>query len=113
MLTKNLKRQRRHQRIRSKISGTAAHPRLVVFRGNTHIYAQLVDDTVGHVLAASSTLKLKKGTGLEKARQVGEELAKKALEKSIKTCVFDRGGYLYHGRVKALAEGARAGGLQF
>jgi large subunit ribosomal protein L18 len=112
-------RQRRHRRLRVQVHGTAERPRLNVFRSLRHIYAQLVDDTVGHTLASAGTLddslrgelgKLKK---TEQAKLVGETLAKRALEKGVKQVVFDRGGYRYHGRVKALAEGARSAGLQF
>lgn len=106
-------RQRRKIRIRAKISGTAARPRLSVYRSLTSIYAQLIDDTTGKVLAASSSLKEKKGASMENAKKVGMELAKKAKAAKIESCVFDRSGYLYHGRVKALADGAREGGLQF
>jgi large subunit ribosomal protein L18 len=111
--TKLQQRKRRHNRVRVKIVGTADRPRLSVFRSLINIYAQLVDDTKGNVLASASSFKGKKGKGIEVAKQVGLELAKKAAEKNIKTCVFDRAGYLYHGRVKALADGAREGGLQF
>lgn len=112
-------RQRRHRRVRVQVHGTAERPRLNVFRSLRHIYAQLVDDTVGHTLVAAGTLdaglrgelgELKK---TEQAKRVGEMLAKRALEKGVKQVVFDRGGYKYHGRVKALAEGARSAGLQF
>jgi large subunit ribosomal protein L18 len=112
-------RQRRHRRLRVQVRGTAERPRLNVFRSARHIYAQLVDDTVGHTLVSACTLddslrgelgKLKK---TEQAKLVGETLAKRALEKGVKLVVFDRGGYKYHGRVKALAEGARSAGLQF
>lgn len=106
-------RQRRRIRIRAKISGTAARPRLSVYRSLTSIYAQLIDDTTGKVLAASSSLKEKNGSSMENAKKVGMELAKKAKAAKIESCVFDRSGYLYHGRVKALADGAREGGLQF
>jgi large subunit ribosomal protein L18 len=106
-------RIRRHKRVRSKISGTAEKPRLAVFRSNVAIYAQLIDDTKGVVLAGSSSLKIKKIKGIEAAKQTGTELGKLAKEKKITECVFDRGGYLYHGRVKALAEGAREAGLKF
>ena len=99
--------------MRAKITGTANRPRLSVFRSLTNIYAQLVDDSKGVVLVSASSIKTKKGNGSEIAKQIGLELAKKAAEKKIKSCVFDRGGYLYHGRVKALADGAREGGLQF
>ncbi|MFH1012631.1 MAG: 50S ribosomal protein L18 [Candidatus Peregrinibacteria bacterium] len=114
MLSKKAQqRHRRHQRVRTRVSGSAQKPRLVVFRSLGQIYAQLMDDTVGKVLAASSSLKLKRASGVALAKQVGLDIAKKAEAQKIKTCVFDRGGYLYHGRVKALAEGAREGGLQF
>ncbi|MBX6380466.1 large subunit ribosomal protein L18 [Thermoflavifilum aggregans] len=111
------RREKIHLRIRKRISGTATRPRLSVFRSNTSIYAQLIDDTKGHTLAAASSrdkdIAAKKGTKTEKSYLVGEALAKKALALGITQCVFDRSGYLYHGRVKALAEGARAAGLQF
>lgn len=103
----------RHGKVRSKITGTADRPRLSVFRSNVVIYAQLIDDTKGSVLTSFSSMKLKKEKGVESAKKVGLELAKLAKDKKISTCVFDRGGYLYHGRVKALAEGAREGGLKF
>ena len=112
-------RLRRHKRVRKKIFGTPERPRLCVFRSLRHIYAQIIDDTVGRTLVAASTLspelrgKLKTGGNIEAARYVGELIAKKALEKGIKKVVFDRGGYKYHGRVKALAEAARKGGLEF
>ncbi len=105
-------RKRRHIRIRSKINGTAKRPRLSVFRSNASIYAQLIDDAQGVVLASASSLKSKK-KGVEAAKEAGLELAKLAKQKKVTGCVFDRGGYLYHGRVKALAEGAREGGLNF
>ena len=106
-------RRRRQRRIRTKVSGTAERPRLSVHRSLTSIYAQLIDDTTGTVLASSSSLKDKGGAGTEAAKKVGADLAKKAKAKKIEVCVFDRSGYLYHGRVKALAEGAREGGLKF
>ncbi len=115
-LTTREARLRRHRRVRGKISGTAERPRLVVFRSNVGIYAQLVDDTVGRTLAAASWQHLPKsfkGTKTEQARAVGRLLAERAAQAGIETCVFDRAGYLYHGRVKALAEGAREGGLRF
>ena len=112
-LKKVQNRKRRHKRVRAKVSGSAKRPRLSVFRSNTSIYAQLIDDSCSKVLATASSLKTKKGRGVEAAMQVGVELAKLAKEKQITECVFDRGGYLYHGRVKALAEGAREGGLKF
>ena len=110
------RRQRIKSRIRKTVSGTPEKPRLVVFRSNSEIYAQIVDDTKGVTLvAASSRDKDLKATGTktEKAKQVGEAIAKKALAAGIETISFDRGGYLYHGRVKSLAEGAREGGLKF
>ena len=115
-LTKPEARARRHRRVRGKVSGTAERPRLVVFRSNRGIEAQLVDDLEGRTLAAASWLNLKrsfKGTKTEQAAEVGKALAQAAKKAGIETVVFDRGGYLYHGRVKALAEGAREGGLRF
>ena len=106
-------RAKRHIRIRSKIHGTAERPRLSVFRSLSNICAQLINDDTGKVLAVSSSLKSKKGKKADVAKQVGMDIAKKATDAKITKCVFDRGGYLYHGRVKALAEGAREGGLQF
>jgi len=106
-------RKRRKIRIRAKISGTKARPRLSVYRSLKGIYAQLIDDEAGIVLASSSSLKTGQANNVEAAKKVGLELAKKAKAKKIETCVFDRSGYLYHGRVKALADGAREGGLQF
>ncbi len=106
-------RTRRHTRIRSTISGTAERPRLAVFRSNTSIYAQLIDDVAGKTLAASSDLAIQSGTKSEKAAIVGKTLAELALKVSISTVVFDRGGFLYAGRVKALADAARTAGLVF
>jgi large subunit ribosomal protein L18 len=108
-------RLRRHRRVRGKISGTAERPRLVVFRSNRGIFAQLVDDETRRTIAAASWLQLRpsKGTKTDQAAEVGKALAAAARKAGIETCVFDRAGYLYHGRVKALAEGAREGGLQF
>ncbi len=109
-------RKRRHKRIRKKIFGTAKIPRLCVFRSNKHIYAQLIDDEKGHTLISASDLEIKlekKLTKVEKSKEVGKLIAKKAKEVGIERVVFDRGGYKYHGRVKALAEGAREGGLKF
>ncbi len=108
-------RLRRHRRVRGKVSGTAERPRLVVFRSNRGIFAQLVDDEAGRTLASASWLAQRsfKGTKTEQAAAVGKTLAAEAKKAGIQTCVFDRGGYLYHGRVKALAEGAREGGLVF
>ena len=111
---KNEARLRRHRRVRGKISGTAERPRLAVFRSSKHIYAQIIDDVAGVTLASASTMdKDFEGFGdnIEAATKVGNAVAKKALEKGITTVVFDRGGFVYHGRVKALAEGAREGGL--
>ncbi|MFH0838221.1 MAG: 50S ribosomal protein L18 [Patescibacteria group bacterium] len=106
-------RKRRKARIRAKVSGTAVRPRLSVYRSLQGIYAQLIDDTTGTILASASNLKSKNGNNIEAAKKVGAELAKKAKAKKIETCVFDRSGYLYHGRVKALADAAREGGLKF
>jgi large subunit ribosomal protein L18 len=104
----------RHKRIRAKISGAKERPRLSVFRSNKHIFLQLIDDSAGKTLVSASDLKMKKkGTKTEIAKEVGKELAKLAKAKKIKKVVFDRGGYKYHGRVKASAEGAREGGLEF
>ena len=115
-LTKPEARARRHRRVRGKISGTAERPRLVVFRSNRGIEAQLVNDLEGRTLAAASWLNLKKsfkGTKTEQAAEVGKLLAANAKKAGVESVVFDRAGYLYHGRVKALAEAAREGGLQF
>lgn len=112
-LTKPQQRTRRHSRIRSHMRGTATCPRLAVYRSLSQIYAQLIDDDTGHVLAESSSLKMKKGVRKDIAKAVGQDIAKKAVAKKITVCVFDRGGFLYHGRVKSLAEGAREGGLKF
>jgi len=111
--TKQQLRKRRHGKIRSILKGTLARPRLSLHRSLTTISAQLIDDEARIVLVSSSSLKEKKGANMEAAKKVGMDLAKKAKEKKIETCVFDRSGYLYHGRVKALAEGAREGGLNF
>ena len=114
-LTVRKARERRHKRVRSKVSGTADRPRLVVFRSNRGIQAQLVDDLEGRTLAAATWLQLKsfKGNKTAQAAEVGKELAKRAKDAGIETVVFDRGGYLFHGRVKALADAAREGGLKF
>ena len=108
-------RLKRHARVRAKISGTSTCPRLCVFRSNGNISAQIIDDTKGVTLVSSSStsLKLENGSNIEAAKQVGALVAKRALEKKIENVVFDRGGYLYHGRVKALAEAAREAGLKF
>ncbi len=119
MLRKKIKinkRQIRHKRVRAKILGTKERPRLSVFRSNKYIYAQLIDDKIGKkiIFANETELKAKnKDTKTERAHQLGELLAKKAMDNKIKKVVFDRGGYKYHGRVKALADGARKGGLHF
>jgi large subunit ribosomal protein L18 len=114
-LTKPQARARRHRRIRGKVSGTAERPRLAVFRSNKGISAQLIDDLEGKTLAAASWINLKnaKGNKTDQASEVGKLLAANAKTAGLDKCVFDRGGYLYHGRVKALAEGAREGGLDF
>ena len=104
---------RRHNRIRAKVSGVAAKPRLAVFRSATHITAQLIDDAKGVTLVAAGDLTMKKGTKLERAVAVGKLIAEKAAEKKISNVVFDRGGFLYAGRVKAFADAARKGGLNF
>ena len=114
-LTKLEARQRRHKRVRGKVVGTAERPRLVVYRSNKGISAQLVDDLTGRTLTGATWIRLQnfKGNKTEQAAEVGKVLAAAAKEAGIQTCVFDRGGYLYHGRVKALADGAREGGLKF
>ena len=116
VLTVREARQRRHRHVRGKVQGTAERPRLVVSRSNKGISAQLVDDIEGRTLAAASWLQLKKsfkGTKTEQAGEVGKLLAQKAKHAGVETAVFDRAGYLYHGRVKALADAAREGGLDF
>lgn len=113
MLQKTLKRLSRKNRVRAKISGTAARPRLSVFRSNTHISVQLIDDTAWKTLASASDLKLEGGTKTEMAKKVWLEMAKKVLDLKIEDVVFDRGWFAYHGRVKALAEALREGGLKF
>ena len=119
MITKTnrkLERERRHRRVRTKISGTAECPRLCVFRSNKNISVQVIDDTKGVTLVSASTLdkevKIKK-SNKEAAKEVGTLIAKRAIEKNIKTVVYDRGGYIYHGIVKELAEAAREAGLEF
>jgi len=117
MNTKEIKRQKIRYRIRKKVTGTAQKPRLSVFRSNSDIYVQLIDDTNGTTLAAASSrdkdIAAQKGNKSEKSKLVGAALAAKATALGVTTCVFDRGGYLYHGRVKSAADGAREGGLQF
>lgn len=110
---KHQARLRRKIRIRARVSGTAERPRLVVYRSNTHISAQLVDDNSRKTILSASDLKEKKGSKIERAQKVGASIAESAKEKKIGTCVFDRNGYQYHGRVKALAEAAREAGLVF
>ena len=112
---KNKTRQSRHARVRRKISGTAECPRLNIFRSNKNIYAQVIDDVAGVTLASASALdkEISGGTKTETAAAVGKLVAERAAEKGIKKVVFDRGGYLYHGRVQALAEAARENGLEF
>ena len=114
-LDKNKTRQRRHERIRKKVIGTADCPRLNVFRSNANIHAQIIDDVKGTTLVACSSvqLKLANGGNVEAAKQVGTKIAELAKAKGIETVAFDRGGYIYHGRVKALAEAAREAGLNF
>lgn len=122
MITKQSKakaREKRHYRLRNKLSGTPDCPRLAVYRSNTHIYAQVIDDVAGTTLVAASTMEkelaegLKSTSNIDAAKKIGEAVAKKAQQKGITTVVFDRGGYHYHGRVQALADAARAAGLQF
>ncbi len=116
---KRLARLRRHRRVRGRVAGVGERPRLNVFRSNQHIYAQVIDDTRGHTLVSASTIdpevraQVAGKTKTEAARIVGQVVARRAKEAGITTVVFDRGGWLYHGRVKALAEGAREGGLEF
>lgn len=110
---KAVRRLRIKRSIRSKMQGTSEKPRLSVFRSNTAIYAQIIDDTQGVTIDAVSSRVLKIGNNVEAAKKVGEALAKSATDKGIKQVVFDRNGYLYHGRIKALADGAREGGLEF
>lgn len=112
----NAQRLKRHKRVRGKIAGTPERPRLNVFRSGTNIYAQVIDDTTGKTLVSASSLEKGfegAGSNMEAAKKVGQMVAERAKAKGIDTAVFDRGGYLYHGRVQALAEGAREGGLEF
>ena len=112
-------RVKKHKKLRNKISGTTERPRLAVYRSNNHIYAQVIDDVKGHTIVAASTVEkaikdtLEKTDDVAAAAVVGEAVAKKALDKGIETVVFDRGGYIYHGKVKALADAAREAGLKF
>jgi large subunit ribosomal protein L18 len=115
MIKRNEIRQRIHSRIRQKMAGTLERPRLNVYRSLNHIYAQVIDDQKGETLVSASTLtlKLKTGGNVEAAKEIGKAVAEKAVAKGIKQVVFDRGGFLYHGRVKALADAAREAGLEF
>ncbi len=112
-------RAKKHMRIRNRFSGTAERPRLAVFRSNNHMYAQIIDDTVGNTLVSASTLEkeikgeLEKTNNVDAAAYVGTVIAKRAIEKGIKQVVFDRGGFIYHGKVAALADAAREAGLEF
>ena len=113
---RKLERNRRHARVRTKVSGTAESPRLCVYRSNTNLYAQIIDDVAGNTLVQASTLDKEikiKHANKEAAKELGTLIAKRAADKKIKTVVFDRGGYIYHGVVKELAEAAREGGLEF
>ena len=117
--TRSVVRQNKHRKIRNHISGTAERPPLAVFRSKNHMYAQIIDDTVGNTLVAASTLEksvggeLKKTNDIEAAAYVGTVIAKRAIEKGIKTVVFDRGGFIYQGKIAALADAAREAGLEF
>jgi large subunit ribosomal protein L18 len=115
VVTKGQRRLRRRRRVRARVSGTAQRPRLSVFRSNKGVVAQLIDDTKGHTVAAVNWIEpdLRKLTATDQAKKAGELLAGRAKAAGVETCVFDRGGYQYHGRVKALADGAREGGLAF
>jgi large subunit ribosomal protein L18 len=115
VLTNRQRRLRRRRRVRARVSGTAERPRLSVYRSNRGIFAQLIDDRRGHTVAAVNWIEpeLRKLTAREQAKRAGELLAERAKQAGVESCVFDRGGYQYHGRVKALAEGAREGGLAF
>ncbi len=112
-------RENKHRRLRNRFSGTAERPRLAVFRSNNHMYAQIIDDTVGNTLVSASTLQkevkaeLEKTNNVDAAAYLGKVIAKRALEKGINTVVFDRGGFIYQGKIKALADAAREAGLQF
>lgn len=110
---KKVLRVSKHKRVRKNIFGTAEKPRVAVFKSGQHIYAQIIDDNSGKTLASESDLKVKAGTKTEKATKVGETLAQKAVKAKITKIIFDRGGFAYHGRVAAVAEGLRKGGLQF
>jgi len=117
--SRTLVRRKKHMKLRNRFSGTAARPRLAVFRSNNHMYAQIIDDTVGNTLVSASTLEKSVGSELDKTNNVdaaaylGKVIAEKAKDKGITEVVFDRGGFIYHGKVKALADAAREAGLQF
>ena len=117
--SRSVVRANKHRRLRNHLSGTAERPRLAVFRSNNHMYAQIIDDTVGHTLAAASTLEkdvkaeLEKTNNVDAAAYLGKVIAQRALDKGIKTVVFDRGGFIYQGKIQALAEAAREAGLEF
>ena len=117
--SRNVIRQKKHLKIRNRFSGTTERPRLAVYRSNNHVYAQIIDDTVGNTLVSASTLQkdikaeLEKTNDVDAAAYVGKVVAERALEKGIKTVVFDRGGFIYQGKVKALADAAREAGLEF
>ena len=117
--SRQLVRAKKHMKIRNRFSGTAERPRLAVFRSNNHMYAQIIDDTVGNTLVSASTLEkeikaeLEKTNNVDAAAYLGTVIAKRAIEKGIKEVVFDRGGFIYHGKVKALADAAREAGLEF
>lgn len=117
--SRQVAREKRHRRLRNFLSGTTQKPRLAVFRSNQHIYAQIIDDTKGHTLVSASTMEknivaiIEKTANKEAARVVGEAIAKKAIEKGITTVVFDRGGFIYQGKIQVLADAAREAGLQF
>ena len=115
VLTKPQRRLRRRRRVRARVTGTAERPRLSVYRSNRGVFAQLIDDRKGHTVAAVNWIEpeLRKLSATEQAKRAGELLAERAKAAGVQTCVFDRGGYQYHGRVKALADGAREGGLAF
>ncbi len=115
VVTNRQRRQRRRRRVRARVTGTTQRPRLSVYRSNRGVFAQLIDDGKGHTVAAVNWIEpeLRKLTASEQAKKAGELLAERAKAAGVETCVFDRGGYQYHGRVKALAEGAREGGLVF
>ena len=118
VISRTDRRHFKHERVRKRVNGSTARPRLNVYRSSKHIYAQLVDDVTGHTLAAASSLskeldELKSGANKKAAREVGKLIAQRAKAKNIANVVFDRGGYVYHGRIKELADGAREGGLKF